>query len=171
MRSKCLLMLAASIFMANAAASSSTVDQDGVLRDSQGEVLTMNRADAIKACAEHDMRLPTIRKLLESFSSAGLVVRETRDVTDEDVVKRYVHVVDAINPDEKRDMFYYGYVKYFNPGGALGNNWFWSSSIRWGGSPDGRSDDSYYGLNGVGGYLYADLRPRHRGAVRCISLN
>jgi len=127
MKSRCLLLLA-SIFVVSAGARADSVGQDGILRDAQGRVLTMNQADAVRACAKHGMQLPTIRELVKLSQSAGITLKEPNKATEGEIRIGAMKPVSAVNPNGKTDRFYYSNDNYTRPSGDLGSHWFWSSS-------------------------------------------
>ncbi len=152
-------ILLASFFALTAHAD--TVGQDGVIRDARGNLLSMNQARAIKACADQKMHLPTIRELAQMSQAMGAKgILETSEVKEGEVPAGF-YLVSAINPNGKKDEFYFNYSGYVRPAGDLGNNWFWSSSVD--------SDDSGVGyvLNGYNGDVYGDSRV-YVVAVRCV---
>ncbi len=129
MKHRYLLMLAVSIFVASAGARADTVDKDGLLRGDNGELLGMNQADAIKACAKHGMHLPAIRKLVELNQAAGLEIRKSIECTYDDHLIRGFRNESGVTPDGKYDHFCISNRNYTRPSGDLGNYWFWSSSV------------------------------------------
>jgi hypothetical protein len=163
MKPKYLLLLV-SFFVVSAGARAGTVDQDGVVRDNHANPLLMNQADAMKACAGHGMHLPTIRELAKISQSMGAKGILEKSEVQEGKVPAGFYLVIAIDPNGKKDEFYFNYSGYNRPAGDLGNNWFWSSSVV--------SDVSYngYGLDGYVGDVYVPYDPRvPYSAVRCVA--
>lgn len=161
---KCLAI--SILFATGSGAYASTVDQNGIVRDADGHVLTMSQKQAIKACAENGMHLPTIRelaKLSQSMGAKGILETRVKDGSGEK--PEGFHLVSSINPDGKKDEFYFSRSGYVAPKGDLGNNFFWSSSV------DSRVPKYGNGLNGANGadVINFGADPNFNFAVRCFA--
>lgn len=143
------------------------VDRAGVLRDGQGSLLKTRHGAAVKACADHEMQLATIRELV---NWGGKVFDPTKESENEIPPGYSKELVSAINPDGKKDEFYIVYNSKggsFRPVGDLRDHFVWSSSI------NANNSSEYYALDATSGYVSvgesSDPDPKfHFGAVRCV---
>lgn len=143
------------------------VDRTGVLRDSQGSPLKTRHEAAVKACSDHGMQLATIRELV---SWGGKIFDPTKESADEIPSGYSKDLVNAINPDGKKDEFNYVYNSAggsFRPMGDLRDHFVWSSSL------NANNQSEYYALDATSGYVSvgeaSDPDPKfHFGAVRCV---
>lgn len=160
------LLLLASIFVESAGARAANVGQDGLIRDAEGNLLFMNRAQAVKACADQKMHLPTIRELAKMSQAMGAKgILETSEVKKGEVPNYYpdfYFLVSAINPNGQKDEFYFNISGFVPPDGDWRNNWFWSSSVLSNHSGLG------YVLVGYSADISHDFRVA-RYAVRCAA--
>jgi hypothetical protein len=104
------------------------------IQDSRGHLILMGQAEALRACAERGMLLPTARELvsiIKSWGGKGII---------EAPEEPYAYVV-ARNPDGKVEEFYYrdeGFVLPATELGKLKKHEIMSSSVD--AHPDYRSD-------------------------------
>jgi hypothetical protein len=132
--------------------SQGNIDSNGLLIDPGGHLMKMNQNEALKACADHEMHLPTIKEWMKECSPSGPMHSIATFVT-------------AKNADGTKDEF--SAVCPYKPlAGEMGKNWFWSSSAMTDGS------NEIYVFNGD--TLYVGSGPSNfiddhgkRGAVRC----
>jgi hypothetical protein len=125
-----LLLFSACIFVSSTEAYADKLDLDGILRSDDGSIRYIDRDAAMTACPQ-GTHLPTIRELAELSKANG--AKGILELNQLDPKKKlpagYYGVHGAINPDGKKDSFYYNPSGYVRPSGDLGKNWFWSSSI------------------------------------------
>ncbi len=115
----------------------------------------------MKACADQKMHLPTIRELAQMSQAMGAKgILGTSEVKEGEVPDGF-YFVSAINPNGKKDEFYFNYSGYVRPVGDFGNNWFWSSSV------DSVYSDYGFNLYGSSGNVFAGYRDNNN-AVRCV---
>lgn len=172
-KSKYLLLLAASIFVASSGAYADKLDWYGILRKDDGSIQIMNQYEAMKACPR-GTHLSTVRELAELGRANG--AKRIWEPSYEDVPGGY-HEYSVINlyvnrsfsdPEGARDRFYYNPQGYNYPSYIpdLGNIWLWSSSSHF----DYNSPYAHqaYGLSGADGEIFAVYRYLRVGAVRCV---
>jgi hypothetical protein len=150
-----LIFLSTLFFGAAAMAKSSsagTIDSNGLLIDSAGHLMKMNQDEALKACSDHQMHLPTIKEWMEICAPSGPMHGIETFVT-------------AKNADGTKDEFSAN-CPYKALAGEFGKNWFWSSSVMTNGSNEiyAFNADTFYVGSGPSNYIDDH---GNRGAVRC----
>ncbi len=117
-------------------------------------------------CIDQGKRLPTARELAIEAVKHGAEMLEVSEF--EQYVSNHYGVVvgfdliDVVNPDGKKDQFYYREDNYKRPAGDQGNYWIWSLSketVYFG-------DTRYVGMNTKNGSMYVGYRIT--GAIRCV---
>lgn len=147
--------------------SNHSVDQNGILRDNQAHPLKTRHQAALKACSRHGMQLATIRELVSWGGRIFDPAKESEDGIPPGYSKEFIS---AINPDGKKDEFYYVYNSAggsFRPVGDLRDQFLWSSSL------SAENQGAYYAFESTSGYVSvgesSDPDPSfHLGVIRCV---
>lgn len=107
-------------FLVSINAYCAQIDADGVVRDSQGQLIFLSQADAAKVCAANGMHLPSVFELMALYRPMGFWVEEIYDENQ--------------TPSHGPNSNYkcigttcYNSFSYRSPNNDLGNNWFWTS--------------------------------------------
>lgn len=86
--------------------------KDVLLKDAHGTPLFLDQETAMKTCAEHGMRLPTIRELALLGQARGAKgILEVSQVRDQDEINGYM-LVHPLPVNGKADNFYYNPAGY-----------------------------------------------------------
>ena len=145
----------------------SIVDQEGILRDSHGNLLIMTLERAQIACIEHGMHLPSLREWA-LFAIAKGARGITEEIDNAGVEKNSLannfYYVDAISPEGIRESFFFSPFGYQETPGLKNSKAtsFLSSSI----SPTNL--DGCCGFQSQDGTVYCQPWPNKDQAVRCF---
>ncbi len=115
-----LLMILA-VFSLNTFASAGFMD---VVKDKDEKVMRRHYSWAQEYCSDQGTSLPSARQLAHlamNLGAKGIV--NSCDNSDKEC-----YLVEAVNEDGARDIFYYSQEGFKPAEGDLGNNTFWSSS-------------------------------------------
>lgn len=134
---------------------------DGIIRNNDGTVADIAHVTAFTACPQ-GTHLPTIRELSEESQAKGAKgILELSQVNADQIPKGY-QKISAINPDGRKDEFYFNPEGQKRPLGDLGHYWFWSSSRA--------SEYQGYEMHGSGGITtYYSNYASPGVAVRCLA--
>lgn len=129
------------------------------ITNSKGEILGGFDQDGAKdECARRGLRLPTIRELLEEAirRNTGAAILEVKDyVADRLPIgfsKDDFYLVEALNPGNKVDRFYYSLKNFKSPSARFRDWLFWSDS-------QNLKDQTYYDFSlGNRGWIFHGSR-------------
>lgn len=122
---------------------------------SDSGICYMTQQKAIDYCASQSQHLPSARELAQLSASLG-----AKGILAEAMNDSYP--ITAKNLDGTIDQFNFSYTGYKRPAGDLGNNWFWSSSVR-----PNLSYGTFYFSGGVG--RVGSFNRSYDIAVRCVA--
>jgi hypothetical protein len=114
------------IDMVNVSIRGSYENGDGFLVRSGKTLNGINQCQADYACKQLGARLPTARELAIEGRKHGA---EMVELSPDSPAPKDFYLVIVVNPNGKKDQFYYRYENYAIPAGDLGNYWMWSSSV------------------------------------------
>lgn len=144
-------------------AEANYLDPEGILRNDDGAIVYLNQHQANKACPENT-QLPSARQMaIISQSRGAKEILELAQVKNGTVPEGY-YKISAINIDGSKDEFFYNHEGYQNPGGTVGTDWFWTSSIF-----VDDTNQAFY-LGGSSGFIGQDFRRFYLSAVLCLPI-
>ncbi len=128
--------------------------QGGFIRNGKIERVG-NQDDATGVCERQSKRLPTARELAIEATLFGAEILETYEVPSGEAPRGF-YLVSVINPDNKRDQFYFNRLNFKWPTNIpLSRPWIWSSSL------DPNDNENAFGLNSENGYIYGEFFNGH----------